>query len=103
MTTHPSADTEGAMTRREVAQKLNVSVRHVDRTMENGELPYFKVGASVRFRPADVAAFIEKRMNAHAVAGDVADRIAELVASAPPLTDEQRTRLAELLRPARAS
>jgi hypothetical protein len=34
---------------------------------------------------------------------ECADWVRRAVAAAPPLTDEQRTRLAELLRPARAA
>lgn len=37
------------------------------------------------------------------VAANIADYLIRTLAAAPPLTDEQRTRLAELLRPVRRS
>lgn len=58
-----------------------------------------RVGALSRSRPADDPEFIDaKRALSEAKITAFVERV---LAQAPPLTDEQRTRLAELFRPAR--
>jgi len=52
------------LTRDEVAAQLCVSPRTVARlALESGELPYVRIGRLARFRPADVEALIERRLN----------------------------------------
>ena len=42
-----------------VAELLSVSERTLDRIVQDGALPACRIRGQVRFRPADVAAFIE--------------------------------------------
>lgn len=60
-----------------------------------------KVGALSRSRTPDDAELVAAK--ADLAKAKIDARIDELVAAAPPLTDEQRTRLAELLKPIRKS
>ncbi len=46
------------LTTPEVADLLNVSVKHVSRLRQHG-LPSLKLGNAVRYRPEDVISFIE--------------------------------------------
>lgn len=47
-------------TKREAARYLGVSLGSVESLMRRG-LPYVRIGNLVRFRPEDLAAFIEQR------------------------------------------
>ena len=58
-----------------------------------------KVAAFSRSRPDDDPEYIAARQNLNALR--LEEHIEKTLAAAPPLTDEQRTRLAELLRPVR--
>lgn len=46
----------------EVAQVLNVSLRKVWELTASGVLPSVRIGRSVRFRPEDVRAFLERNL-----------------------------------------
>ncbi len=48
------------LTSSQVAEQLAVSVRTVERLVERGELVATRVGRSLRFTEADVAAFVER-------------------------------------------
>lgn len=56
-----------------------------------------RVAALSRSRASDDPEFIAAKTDL--VAANIADYLIRTLAAAPPLTDEQRTRLAELLRP----
>lgn len=60
-----------------------------------------RVAALSRSRASDDPEFIAAKTDL--VAANMADYLIRTLAAAPPLTDEQRTRLAELLRPVRRS
>ncbi|OBK82133.1 hypothetical protein A5649_09765 [Mycolicibacter heraklionensis] len=60
-----------------------------------------RIASLSRSRPADDPDLIEARRNMRAER--TAEYIKNVLAQRPPLTDQQRTRLAELLRPARQS
>jgi excisionase family DNA binding protein len=50
------------LTREQVAQELGVSPRTVARLVQRGELAYAPIGRLARFRPSDVAAFVERAL-----------------------------------------
>ncbi len=50
---------EGILTIKEVAQYLKVTERTLYRLAQDGKIPAFKVGASWRFKQADIDAWIE--------------------------------------------
>lgn len=50
------------LTNDEVADLLGVRVRHRHRLRARGVLPCVKIGRAVRFRPADVAAFVDRHL-----------------------------------------
>lgn len=58
-----------------------------------------RIAALTRSRTADDAELIDARRNL--AEAKIATYVQSVLDSAPPLTDEQRTRLAELLRPVR--
>ncbi|WP_082970369.1 helix-turn-helix domain-containing protein [Mycobacterium sp. E2989] len=84
-------------TRRDAADALNINVRHLDSLIAEGEIPAVRLGKSVRI-PQWV---IDRLVQPTPTPDSVADYIEQVLAVAPPLSDEQRARLAELLRPAR--
>jgi excisionase family DNA binding protein len=47
-------DTEGFITKKEVARRLNKTVRTIEHWQRKGALPYMKVGQSVLFKWSDV-------------------------------------------------
>lgn len=49
------------LTKREVATALRLSVGMIDKLVANGNLPYFKIGRSIRFGVSDVRAFLLRR------------------------------------------
>jgi excisionase family DNA binding protein len=55
-------------TKREAARYLGVSLGSLERLMRSG-LAYVRVGNLVRFRPEDLADFIERRRVQHSAAG----------------------------------
>ncbi|WP_340109417.1 helix-turn-helix domain-containing protein [Pikeienuella sp. HZG-20] len=51
------------MTRDEVAEIYGISKRHLELTPSRGEGPAFvRIGRSVRYRPTDVAAWLEAQL-----------------------------------------
>jgi excisionase family DNA binding protein len=55
-------DTWGLLTKRQAAERFQVSTRTLDRWRAAGLLPAFKVGGTVRFRPADLERFLKKKV-----------------------------------------
>lgn len=47
------------LTVREVAKLLKISDKTVRRLMARGSLPFFRVGAQVRFRRVDIEAWVD--------------------------------------------
>ena len=84
----------------EAATYLDVDHKTVRRLISGGELPAYRLGNRViKVKISDLESVLtpigdtaEDRINSY---------IKKVLAGAPPLSDEQRTRLAELLRPAR--
>jgi hypothetical protein len=58
-----------------------------------------RIGALSRSRPEDDPELVEEKRKLKALG--LEEYIAKTLATAPPLTSEQRAKLAELLRPAR--
>jgi excisionase family DNA binding protein len=50
------------LTKKDAAEQLKVSVRTIDRLRARKELRFVTVGHQVRFRPADLGAFIAKQV-----------------------------------------
>jgi excisionase family DNA binding protein len=46
--------TDGLLSKKEVAARLRISPRTLDKWMRNGRIGFFKIGKSVRFRWPDV-------------------------------------------------
>ncbi|OBF43917.1 hypothetical protein A5787_14280 [Mycobacterium sp. 852002-50816_SCH5313054-b] len=74
---------------REVADALGVTYQHVLRLIKAGEIPAIKIGAAIRV-PRSVLDALEHEAY-----------VDSLLEKAPPLTEEQRTKLAEVLKPVR--
>jgi excisionase family DNA binding protein len=53
-------------TKRQAAKYLNISEGSIERLMRAG-LNYVKVGGLVRFRPEDLAAYLDRNRRGHAV------------------------------------
>lgn len=83
------------------ARRLGVTPRTLHRRIAQGELVAYRSGPRiVRLDPADVDALLaptKTPVQRESLAAETADYIARLVAEAPPLTAEQRSRLAVLL------
>ena len=54
---------------RDLAELLQVSGMTIRRRMDAGDLPYYKIGDAVRFRPEDVEAFLDARRVNHSTEG----------------------------------
>ncbi len=54
---------DGLLSKRALAPRLQISVRTVDEWMRQKRLPYIKIGKTVRFRLEDVL----EKLNAHRV------------------------------------
>ena len=52
---------EQLLTIKEVAEMLQLAELTVHRLKQNGKLPYVRIGHAVRYRPSDVADFIDSR------------------------------------------
>lgn len=48
------------LTRKQIAQKLNISIRTVDRLIIQGQLKSFKIGRSIRVSQDDLDEFIKR-------------------------------------------
>lgn len=55
-------DEETLWTREQVAEFLNVHVNTVGRMCKRDGLPHLKLGRAIRFRPADVRAWVGARV-----------------------------------------
>jgi len=44
----------------EVAKFLSISLRKLDLLKNDGQIAYIRIGKSVRYKPSDVMAFVEK-------------------------------------------
>ena len=49
------------MTKADVSQRLQVSIKTIERWMASGDLPSHRFGKSVRISAADYRAFVEKK------------------------------------------
>lgn len=47
-------------TKKDVAKYLQLSVSTIDRKIARGEIPYFKVGRAVRFRPEAIRQMLNR-------------------------------------------
>jgi excisionase family DNA binding protein len=104
----PSIPLPQSVSVHQLAKVLGVHNNTAYKLLTDGEIPSFRVGKRrLRVLVCDVQEFIAKRRdsaptNAAASEPDAVDAwVDRMLATAPPLTDEQRTRLAELLRPVR--
>ncbi|OZF44280.1 helix-turn-helix domain-containing protein [Rhodococcus sp. 14-2470-1a] len=84
----------------EVAERVGKHERTIRGYIEEGRLKAYRVGPRGRYRikPADVEAMFSTEPKAVETTDDVADHVARVLASAPPLTDAQRDRITSLLR-----
>ena len=48
------------MNKKDVAALLKISTRTVDRMMERGDIPFHKVGNSVRFDTEDIEEYLKR-------------------------------------------
>ena len=55
---------EKLMTYKEVAIQLGVSLRYVAKLVRLGDIPFFKIGKSVRFHPTKIREWLEKKGSA---------------------------------------
>jgi excisionase family DNA binding protein len=53
--------TAGLLTITEVAEFLRISIPTVRRLIEQREIPFLKVGGSIRFTRSDIDTYLEKR------------------------------------------
>jgi excisionase family DNA binding protein len=83
----------------ETADYLRVSVRHVYRLRESGQLSVVKIGRRILFNRADLDQFIEdsRRAPVDVIADRCAEKIREVMILAAPFTADQRRDLAALL------
>jgi excisionase family DNA binding protein len=58
--------------KKDVARILSVSTRKIEKMMEDGLIPYLKIGGSVRFIPEKVREFVETKYkgNSKGLSGD---------------------------------
>lgn len=77
----------------QVAAIVQQTERSIWRQCRAGKIPSYRVGKSVRIRREDVEKLRQPQ--------PPSDYIRDLIESAPPLTETQRARLAELLTPVR--
>ncbi|MEO5721663.1 MAG: helix-turn-helix domain-containing protein [Chthoniobacterales bacterium] len=52
----PAPETDQLLTKRDLAERLQVSTRTIDGYMQSGRLCFLKIGRTVRFRWPDVLA-----------------------------------------------
>ena len=48
-------------TKKEVAQKFQVSTKTISRLIAQGQLPFIQIGSSIRIQKTDVFAFLERQ------------------------------------------
>lgn len=54
------ADDEPLLTKRELAQFLNVSIKMIDRKVSMSEIPFLKIGRLVRFSKREVLSWAQE-------------------------------------------
>jgi excisionase family DNA binding protein len=82
------------ITQQQVANVLKVTVATVRSMIDRGELRAYRVGPrAVRIRRSDLKSILSP-----IEATSLAEHVKRVVAQAPPLTDEQRDRIAAILR-----
>jgi excisionase family DNA binding protein len=54
---------EKLLTYHEVAILLHLSVRYIAKLVSLGQIPFIKIGRSVRFNPTQIDQWIERRSN----------------------------------------
>jgi excisionase family DNA binding protein len=96
------------ITIRNVCDRYGLSDKTIRRKIKAGELQAYRVGERlIKLDAAQVEATLMRPATPAATSAEAADRVAayieKLLAEAPKLTDQQRTALAELLRPARCN
>lgn len=95
---------DALISRAEASKRTGLSTVTIDRLRVAGVLPTVHYGRAVRIPEDAVADYIRNgaRVDTRARAADATERrIAELVATAPPLSEAQRSRLRLLLNPPR--
>ncbi len=50
---------ENLMSKKEVAEYLSVSTKTIERLVQRGELPQYKIGKTVRYKKEDVEKYLE--------------------------------------------
>lgn len=55
-----SESSPNLLTVRQVAMRLGIGLRTISSLTASGDLPCVRIGRSVRYDPADVAAFVER-------------------------------------------
>ena len=98
---------DALITRNESSRRTGLSLVTIDRLVRTGALPAVRYGRRVCIPERAVTDYINnaaRPATQRRAADAVEQRIAELLAAAPPLTAEQRSRLKSLLNvPAQAS
>ncbi len=51
--------------KKDVARFLSVSTRKIEKMMEDGLIPYMKIGGAVRFDPEKVRSFVEANFSSN--------------------------------------
>jgi excisionase family DNA binding protein len=104
----PAVDTvDELLTQQQAAELLKVTVPTVRSMIDRAELRAYRAGPrAVRIRRSDLDSILtpiesDSATPAMTEAARLENYIEKVLSKAPPLSDEQRTRLAELLRPAR--
>jgi excisionase family DNA binding protein len=93
----------GSVSPHQLAKCLGVHPNTAYKMIADGEIKSYAVGKRRRVLVSDLDEFIARTRTAADLAEpDAVDAwVDRMLATAPPLTEEQRTRLAELLRPIR--
>jgi excisionase family DNA binding protein len=95
-------------TRKEVAEKLQVSTKTISRLINKGDLPFVQIGSSIRIQKTDVFEFLErqKRYNLGCVESvqsskgeNACDSINVTAFTTLPTNQEVENRLDALLKP----
>jgi excisionase family DNA binding protein len=63
VTIYIGGNMEKLMTYKEVAEQLDISIRFVAKLVALGDIPCVKIGKAVRFNPAIIKQWIDKKSN----------------------------------------
>lgn len=94
------------ITKQAAAERASCSVKTIQRLIAAGTLPAYKVGArGVRIDVDELDAALRQHpaRSCSAAGSSLAEHVARVVAAAPPLSPEQRDRIAALLRAGEAA